>query len=427
MTGSVSNSAIGPVAETARGTRFSLLMSWWTICSAIFYLYLASTLALSFGSRNAIIGIVLTVITHSLLASIFARRAIATGFSAEMFSEHIFGKVGAGFAALILGLTALYYAIFEGSILAVSAAQVFGGLDYASTCIVVVAFTVPFVLSDRILTYFERANFVLFPIYLIGLTALVVLAGSHFGWSGKWLELGPEHPSPLGWWNCYAAYMGVWVLIVITADFARLGRREDADFHARITFGFPFYVMTFLVNGLIGVFLVGTVQVAAINETAIVDASLLVLGGAVGMAFITATQLRINLANFYVSSFNTGSLIGSVVGRRPPHWAVVLATCAVAALVMATRGAFQYMLISLQYMGIFLCSWVGVAVMSDTHAEADTGPVPAFRRAAMTAWGVSTALAVATSFASGVASSFAPAVSFVSAIALVRLLPKRKT
>lgn len=426
MAASISGSTDEPTSGDERGGRLALLMSWWTICSAIFYLFLAATLAVNFGTSNAIIGIVLTVISFSVLAPLLARRAIETGFSAQLLSERMFGKTGAALAALILGLTALYYAIFEGSILAVAVAQVFGRLDYGAACLLVIILTIPFVLSDRILVYFERANFILLPVYLVGLTALVVLAGSRFGWSGKWLELGSDKVSPFGWWDCYAAYMGVWVLIVITMDFARLGRREDAGFHARITFGFPFYIMTFLVNGLIGIFLVGTVEVAAVAETAIVDASLLVLGGGIGLAFITATQLRINLANFYVSAFNAASVIETIFGRRPAYWTVVLATCAVAALVMVTQGAFQYMLISLQYMGIFLCSWVGIAILADRASLAVADPSPAIKQRAMAAWIGATALAIAVSFAPGGIGSFAPAVSFVAAMALARILRERK-
>jgi hypothetical protein len=426
MAGSVSNSTGGPVSDEGRGARFPVLMSWWTICSAIFYLYLAPTLAVAFGSANAIIGIVLTVITYSLLAPVFARRAIETGFSAEHLSERVFGKVGAAFAALILGLTALYYAIFEGSILAVAVTQVVGGLDFFKACIVVVALTLPFVLSDRILVYFERANFVLLPMYLTGLAALVIFAGHNFGWSGKWLTLGPEHPTALGWWDCYAAYMGVWVLIVITSDFARLGRKADAAFHARVTFGLPFYAMTFLVNGLIGIFLVGTVDVRSVSETAIVDASTLILGGTAGLAFIAATQLRINLANFYVSAFNVSSVIQAVVGKRPPHWAVVLVICAVSAFVMTTQGAFQYMLVSLQYMGIFLCSWVGVALVSPSSAAEPEQTVPHFRRGALAAWIAATVLAIAVSLGPRGTASFAPAVSFLVSVALTSVLRRRR-
>ena len=96
MAGKVSETSGGPMADDGRGARLPLLMSWWTICSAIFYLYLAPTLAMAFGSVNAIIGIVLTVITYSLLASVFARRSIETGYSVELFSERIFGRIGAG-------------------------------------------------------------------------------------------------------------------------------------------------------------------------------------------------------------------------------------------------------------------------------------------------------------------------------------------
>lgn len=424
MAGSVAERPAGPVCDSERGARFPLLMSWWTICSAIFYLYLAPTLAVAFGSWNAIIGIVLTVITYSILSSVFARRSIATGFSAELISEQVFGRVGAALTALILGLTALYYAIFEGSILALAVSKVFVGLDYVSACIVVIAFTLPFVLSERILVYFERANFILLPVYLVGMLALVLLAGKTFGWSSEWLALGPAEPVPFGWWNCYAAYMGVWVLIVITTDFARLGRKEDAEFHARVTFGFPFYIVTFLLNGLIGIFLVGSVELGEVTEAAIVDASLLVLGGAVGLAFITATQLRINLANFYVSSFNTSSVIATLSGRRPPYWIVVLLTCAVAALTMATQGAFQYMLVSLQYMGIFLCSWVGIALLGSSDSQEPASDVPAFRKRAMTAWIAATVLAVAISFVPGMIGTFAPAVSFLVAMALYRVLSR---
>ena len=75
MAGSISSSAGAAVSDGGRGARMPLLMSWWTICSAIFYLYLAPTLAVSYGSWNAIIGILLTVATYSALASVFARRS----------------------------------------------------------------------------------------------------------------------------------------------------------------------------------------------------------------------------------------------------------------------------------------------------------------------------------------------------------------
>ena len=48
-----------------------------------------------------------------------------------------------------------------------------------------------------------------------------------------------------GWWHCFVYYMGVWVLMMFTFDYARFGRKEDAGYHGRFNFGMPFYLVTF--------------------------------------------------------------------------------------------------------------------------------------------------------------------------------------
>ena len=62
-----------------------------------------------------------------------------------------------------------------------------------------------------------------------------------------------------GWWHCFVYYMGVWVLMMFTFDYARFGRKEDAGYHGRFNFGMPFYLVTFLVNGAAGIYLVSTI------------------------------------------------------------------------------------------------------------------------------------------------------------------------
>lgn len=423
MAGSTQNDLANvPVPVEARVSRFPVSMSWWTLCSAMFYLYLAPVLAVSFGTVNAIIGIVLSVVSYAVISYVYTKRSIATGLSAELVSERIFGKRGAAFTALVVAATALYFGVFEGSILAAVISKVFPAVSYTVACVLVAALTVPFILSGKILTYFERANFVLLPTYLIGIVALFFMAGGQFGWSSQWLDLGPETPSPFGWWNCFVAYMGVWVLLVVTADFARFARREDTDFHALVTFGAPFYIVTFLMNGLIGIFLVGTVTVSQVSETAVMDASLLVMGGPIGLVFITATQLRINLANFYVATLNTGSFLAAIMRVRLPNWALLLLLCICAAILMATESVFQYLLVALQFMGIIICSWVGVTLFSKLPETQDGLPV-AWRSGAMNSWFLATALGMAVSFIPNAASSFGAPVSFVVAAILCRLLP----
>ena len=50
--------------------------------------------------------------------------------------------------------------------------------------------------------------------------------------------------------------MGIWILMMFTLDFARFAKPEDEKYHIGVTFGWVYYLLTFLVNGLIGILLV---------------------------------------------------------------------------------------------------------------------------------------------------------------------------
>jgi len=66
MAGKIENSAgnsdytAAPVPSNERMPKGALTMAWWGVCSAMFYIVVAATLAIQFGTRNAIIGMVLS-------------------------------------------------------------------------------------------------------------------------------------------------------------------------------------------------------------------------------------------------------------------------------------------------------------------------------------------------------------------------------
>ncbi|MBR7518119.1 thiamine permease, partial [Mycobacterium tuberculosis] len=76
-------------------------MAWWAVCSAVFYIVVGAAMALNFGTRNAIIGMVLSVVVYGLVNAVLSRFAIRTGLSVALFSRVLFGNVGAGLATLI--------------------------------------------------------------------------------------------------------------------------------------------------------------------------------------------------------------------------------------------------------------------------------------------------------------------------------------
>ena len=77
------------VPDHARMPPFSLTMAWWAVCSAVFYIVVGATLALTYGARNALIGMALSVVSYGLVNTIISRYAIRT--SRSLFSRVLFG------------------------------------------------------------------------------------------------------------------------------------------------------------------------------------------------------------------------------------------------------------------------------------------------------------------------------------------------
>lgn len=272
------DAATHAIGDADRSTRGSLTMAWWGVCSALFYIFLAASLAVAYGTVNTIVAMVLTVVSYGLINGVLARFAGETGLSVALFSRVLFGRVGALLATAIFSLTAMYYAVFEGSVIAVAAGQVISGLNYTTACVLVVLYSVPLVLGS-VQNFLDKLNGYLLPLYLVGLVAAVVAAIAKYGYSHDWLTYEPAGGAPgTGWVDAYIAYMGVWVLMMFTFDFARFGKREDSGYHSRVNFGIPFYLVTFLLNGLVGIFLVTLGRVAVVSETAVVDQLIAVLG-----------------------------------------------------------------------------------------------------------------------------------------------------
>ena len=320
------DTSLATVADADRMGRFPLTMAWWAVCSAIFYIVVGATLALNYGARNAIIGMVLSVISYGLINAVISRYAIRTGQSVALFSRGVFGTSGAALATLIFFATAIYYAVFEGSVMAVAAHHMFPAVPYWAFALLVVIYSVLLIFGS-VQRWLDKFNGVLLPFYLGGLLLAVVLATREYGYSDAWLAFGPAGgPVAGGWWDAYVYYMGVWILMMFTFDYARFGRREDARYHGRHNFGMPFYLVTFLLNGVAGIYLVAIIPGdGALSEVSVVLA-LLKLMGLGGLFFVWVTQTRINTANYYLATINMQAFFARFgLGRWPKAaWAVVV-------------------------------------------------------------------------------------------------------
>lgn len=418
-----------PVPRDQRMGRLPLTMAWWSVCSAMFYLFVAASLALAYGSVNAIIGLVLSVIVYAAINAVLVRHAIRTGLSVSLFSRILLGQTGAAVATLIFFATAIYYAVFEGSVISV-ALNVYTGIAYPVAALIVVIYSVALIFGS-IQNWLDKFNGVLLPFYAIGLVAAVGLAIAEYGYSGDWLRLGPPGGAPLGWWHSFVAFMGVWILMMFTYDYARFGREEDADFHARVNFGAPFYLVAFLLNGLAGIYLAASLpHDGAVSELSVVFA-LLKLMGLGGLLFVWISQTRINTANYYLAAVNMESFAQTAFRLKLPKavWAIVVGLICYGLML---ADVFAYILQALAWQGIFVVAWVAIALVH-IRAEGPEGAAhdrlhfrlsetPAVNPAGLGAWIFGAGIGLILHFGGPVAAGLSAPATFVAAAACYAIL-----
>ncbi|MER6631653.1 cytosine permease [Streptomyces sp. NPDC000987] len=366
------------VPTTWRSGRWSLAMAWGALASAMFWLVAAATVAATVGTVAALVGIVLAVVTHSVVNMVLSKYAADTGLTVALFSRRLFGYRGAVIAPVIFGATAIYYSVFEGSVIAVALHHYFGGLDLKVYYLIVVLYSVPLVFGG-VRTWLDKFNGVLLPFYLVGMAGAVIWASAEYGASSDWLSAPASVDLPVpGWFFSYVTYLGMWIMMMYTFDFARFGKKRDSGFHGTVTFGPVFYSFIFLVSGLIGIFLAHTVPTdGPLSEVSAVFA-IVNLMGILGVLLIWVSQTRINTANFYLASTNLETVAAQLFKLKLPRtvWAVV--TGALVYLLMLT-DVLTYLLTALAWQSVFIVAWVGIALVHILVAKADRDGLPEFR------------------------------------------------
>lgn len=390
-----------PVPPSGRMARANLTMAFWAICSAMFFLIVSAVLAQSYGTANTIIGLILTIICYSLINAVIVKYAIRSGLSVSLFSRLLFGRMGSAIATFIYAVSSIYYAVFEGSVVAKAATFYWEGLSFGVAALIVCLYSVPLILGS-VQHWLDKFNGFLLPLYLIGLFGTVAFAISQYGYSNAWLTMEPEGGAPpYGWINVFIAFMGVWWMMMCTFDFAKFGQEKDENYHAIFNFGMPFYFLTYLVNGVIGIFLVQTITVdGALSEVSVVKA-LIVMMGWVGLLFVWISQTRINTTNFYLSTVNMQSFFRLTLKINWPKyvWAIIVG---VVVYFIMLADIFQFLLLALAYQGIFVVAWVGVALAyilcedyDGTEGARPDDAFPAYYAPGMIAWFGAVAIGIA--------------------------------
>lgn len=379
------------VPLSARIGRWQLTMSFWSLLSAMVWLFYGALVAALYGSTNAIISIVLTVICYSVVTPVFARWGARSGLNSTLLTRRMFGSAGAFLTAFLVAANATYYAVFESSTLAVAFHFYTPNWDLRIWYAIIVVAMLPLMLGG-VQTWMARLNGVLLPFYAAGLLIVVIMTAVRFpgsDWLGFEGIVPVEARTYPGWLLGFVLYMGIYLLMPTAQDFGRFGRKEDGKFHSIVTFGPVFYFVLFLINGLAGIFLVRSVIPAEpAAETGVVMA-ILGASGIIGLIFIVVSQTRINTTNYYLSSGNWDRLWTGLTGRRVHRGVWVVFTSVVVFLMMLT-DVFAYLERALTWQGVFLVSWVGIVLTHFVMVPKDRARGPEFRAQRLPAvtWGL---------------------------------------
>ncbi|MBC3193354.1 thiamine permease [Pseudonocardia sp. C8] len=382
--------------------RLSLASAWWAVASAMFWLILGALVALAVGTVDAIIGMVLAAAAYGGINAVFSRYAARTGLTSNLFSRALFGSRGSILAPILVAATAVYFACFEGSVIAIALEAYFGVLPLPLWYLVVVLYSVPLIFGPLRL-FLDKFNGALFPFYVLGLAGAVGWTIAEFGYDGAWLTQRPETVavSGPGWWWAFTVYLADFVLMMATWDYARLGRptRRDERFHSWITFGPVFYLVTIVVNGVAGIFVALTIPTE--GELTEVSGVLGIVGlmGLSGVAFVWVSQTRINTTNFYLSVINLESFQSRITRVRLSRitWGVVVG--GIVYLIMLSN-VFDYILVALRYQAVLAVTWTACALAfistarwtgaDPARAEWRPGRVPRYNRVGLAAWAAGT-------------------------------------
>ncbi len=416
------------VPRSWRSSRTSLLMAYSAVFTSMFNLIVAPTVALAVGTVNAIIAMVLAVVLYGVINYVVSAYAARTGLTVALFSRSIFGYVGAALATLLFASSCIFFAVFESSVISVVFQEYFGVFPLEIWYLLVAIYGSVLVLGG-VVAWLDKINGVLLPLYIVGLVAAVIWAIVEYGNRSNFLTFQPDSPPAVagpGWLYGFAVYMGVFILMMFTMDYARFGRREDERFHGIITFGPVFYLLTWLVNGVAGIYLALTVpREGALTEISSVLA-LVSLMGFFGVILVWATQTKINTANLYLASTNLQSFVARALKVALPRTVWVAIVGAIVYLLMLIN-IFEYLVQALAIQAVLIVSWTGIALTQigyrrvQTNSEEQTefrpGRVPQFNPAGLGAWFVSSGVGLYLLFgteAFGV--TWSPIITFALAI-----------
>jgi purine-cytosine permease-like protein len=312
---------------------------------------------MTIGTKNAIISLIIGGILAGVGSAVFTFFGSKQGLNCELLTRGAgLGYMGSAVISLIYIFNfALFYA-FEGQImisgLAVYWPAVPMGVWYIAAGVLFCVLTLYGV------TLMEKIATPTTPIYFICLIILLVVVNRIGNPDVSWTSYMPDYIDESSGPALLQGIATTFALVVMAPTAADLGRfiKPTEAKKAVVFMGFGFYVITYLVVAMAGIFLA-----VKLNGDTNPGIYIVTLGGILGVLFIVMTQIRIQVSNVYSGSLALANFFAQVfhlsISRK--WWTVVMVVLGVVAMFL---DALSNMTTLLAFEGVFVIAWVFTVV-----------------------------------------------------------------
>ena len=118
-----------PVPAEARTAWPPLFFATIGMATALIYMQLTSIIALTYGSKIALLAIAYSTLISGVMAWVIASIAVRTGCGTNLLARHILGYRGGSVFSIGLGVNALLFFVLEANIMATSISHVYCCLE----------------------------------------------------------------------------------------------------------------------------------------------------------------------------------------------------------------------------------------------------------------------------------------------------------
>ncbi|GHA02232.1 purine-cytosine permease family protein [Novosphingobium arvoryzae] len=355
-----------PVPAEARTAWPPLFFATIGMATALIYMQLTSIIALTYGSKIALLAIAYSTLISGVMAWVIASIAVRTGCGTNLLARHILGYRGGSVFSIGLGVNALLFFVLEANIMATSISHVYSGLEKWIVQLVMIGLILPIIwFGMRVLARFQMITFIFYAILL----SFALYISLHNPSEGRdWLAYMPAKETDTGTalLSSFGIMNGlVFVTALISADYARFVRKEER-FLGTLWVGVGFQLFCFLFAGLLGLWF--SVRYSEDNP----GSYFVVMLGGMGAVFAIATQMRINVANIYISTMAFVNAIVQITDRHVSRHVMLVVVSLISGILMLLNVA-HYIEGVLQLLGIFMICFTVLLVLDSTMRHGNLG------------------------------------------------------